>query len=235
VAVEAREQEIATTGLGRGEEAAASSTLPGIDDAGETVSLQAATASSVLSDGRPYRVPLSVFESDAELERVAMPERVPAVVLRSVQTNRAGSPILAGPVDLLREAGFCGRTSVLYVAPGEKFAIGWGPDQELRVQRDTESETEDQRLLSSWITRHHRVTMRLSSIGPRDQAVAVTERVPVSEVEKVVVEFDAKTSSRGAEPDADGFIRWPVRLGPFQRTTLELKYTLKKHRDVTGI
>jgi hypothetical protein len=57
----------------------------------------------------------------------------------------------------------------------------------------------------------------------------------VSEVEKVVVEFDAKVSSRGAEPDADGFVRWPVRLGPFQRTTLELKYTVKKHRDVTGI
>ena len=33
---------------------------------------------------------------------------------------------LAGPVDLIRDGGFAGRTTLLYVAAGEGFALGWG-------------------------------------------------------------------------------------------------------------
>jgi len=56
---------------------------------------------------------------------------------------------LAGPVDLIRENGFVGRTSVLFIAAGERFELGWGPDAELRVKRHSESKQEKSRRLSS--------------------------------------------------------------------------------------
>jgi len=234
VVVEAREQEVATTGLGS-PQGGASAQLPGIDDGGEAVSLTTEAPASVPTDGRPYRVPLSCFQAEAETALVALPELVPAVLLRSTQTNGGSSPILAGPVDLIRSGGLAGRTSVLFVAPGERFSLGWGPELEVRVLRDVESSEDAQKLLSSWEVRQHRVTVRLSNIGPRSRTVEVSERVPVSEIDKVVVVPNEEGTTERRRPDSDGFVRWRVRLQPFRHERLDLKYTLKKHGSVKGL
>ena len=235
IEVEARDEEIETTGLGLGRGVAAPR-LPGIDDGGESVLLEAGAAASVPSDGRPNRVAPEGFQSPAELSLVAIPECVEAVLARSVLTNGSSVPILAGPVDLIREGGFAGRTSTLFVAPGERFELGWGPAPELRAQRHTESAVvKEAKLLRFWEQRRHRVWVRLSNLGSRPHRVEVTERVPVSEIEKVVVEPDRKATTDGVEPDADGFVRWTTTLPPNGTQTLELAYTLKKHQAVTGI
>ncbi len=232
--VETREQEVVATGLGA-ESGGASAELPGIDDGGEAVNLEAASPATVPSDGRAYRVPLSSFQTKVETSLITIPELVPAVLLKTVQTNRAKAPILAGPVDLIRGGGYAGRTSVLYAAPGEKFPIGWGPEQELRVQRETEVTRQEQKMLSSREIRHHRATVRLSNIGPQARTVTVTERVPVSEIDKVVVQHDPKETSEGRSPDPNGFVEWTVALAAYQHKTLTLRYTLDKHQDVKGI
>ncbi len=234
VVVEAREQEVATTGLGQ-QQGGASASLPGIDDGGEVVSLTTEKAASVPSDGRPYRVTLSCFQAEAETALVALPELVPAVLMKSTQTNGGSSPILAGPVDLIRSGGLAGRTSVLFVAPGERFSLGWGPELEVRVQRDVETSVETQKLLSSWEVHQHRVSVRLSNIGPKSRTVEVSERVPVSEIDKVVVVPDEEGTTERRRPDGDGFVRWRVQLQPFRHERLDLKYTLEKHGSVKGI
>ena len=235
IEVEARDEEIETTGLGLGRGVAAPR-LPGIDDGGESVLLEAGAAASIASDGRPNRVALEGFRAPVELSLVAIPECVEAVLTKSVLTNGGSAPILAGPVDLIREGGFAGRTHTLFVAPGERFELGWGPAPELRAQRHTESAVvKEAKLLRFWEQRRHRVWVRLSNLGSRPRRVEVTERVPVSEIEKVVVEPDTKATTDGIEPNADGFVRWTATLPPNGTKTLELAYTLKKHEAVTGI
>jgi uncharacterized protein (TIGR02231 family) len=234
VEVEAREEEIVTAGLGA-ERGAASPELPGIDDGGQSVNLDAPAPASVPADGRPHRIPLVSFDADAEVDRVARPELEAAVLLRSVQTNRGHVPILAGPVDLIRAGGWAGRTSTLFVAPGERFALGWGPVPELRLQRQVDVQRDEQRLLSSWEKRHHRTTVRLSNLGPESLSVKLTERVPVSEIDKVVVKPDPGETTGGVTPDRDGFLEWTLRLAPFSHESVSLKYTLEKHQDVAGI
>jgi len=234
LAVQEREQEIETAGL-ETESAAGSPRLPGIDDGGRSVNLEAPGPSSVPSDGRPHRIPLVSFETDAEVDLVTRPELEAAVLLRSVQTNRGQLPILAGPVDLIRTGGWAGRTSTLFVAPGERFPLGWGPVPELRVQRQTDVQRDEQRMLSSWEKRHHRTTVRISNIGPAPLSVKITERVPVSEIDKVVVKPDPAETTGGLNPDGDGFLEWTLRLAPFSHESVRLKYTLEKHQDVSGI
>jgi uncharacterized protein (TIGR02231 family) len=234
VVVEAREQTVATTGLGQAQ-GGTSVQLPGIDDGGEVVSLTTEAPASVPTDGRPCRIPLSCFQAEAETSLVALPELVSAVLLKSTQPNAGSSPILAGPVDLIRSGGHAGRTSVLFVAPGERFSIGWGPELELRVQRDVEVGEDTQKLLSSWESRQHRVAVRLSNIGPGHRTVEVTERIPVSEIDKVTIVPDEERTTERRRPDADGFVSWTVQLRPFRHERRELRYTLKKHGDVKGI
>jgi uncharacterized protein (TIGR02231 family) len=238
VVVEAREQEIETTGLGAGAEAAPRATsaeLPGIDDAGDVQTWRAPQRATIPSDGRPYRVRLGSFRGDAELELVAFPELGPTVLLKSAQDNRGTGPLLAGPVDLVRSSGLCGRTSIRYVAPGERFELGWGPDADLRVSREVEALDEKSRMLSSWAVRRTLVRVKLSNLGAEPRKLSVTERLPVSEIEKVRISVDAERVTGRKKPDENGFLRWQVALEPFGHEELELVWELRRHEDVVGV
>ncbi len=234
VAVAAREEKIHTSGLGGGG-GKVSPEVPGIDDGGETRKLRAKSPATVPSDGRPYRVPVLAFEGPATTELWLAAEIRPAVLLRSEQTNEAKLPLLAGPVDLIRDSGPVGRTSILYVAPGEVFELGWGPDLALRVHREQRELDEETKLLSSWTTVRHRVVVRVSNIGPEKRTVSVRERLPVSDVEKVKIELEPKETIGDARPDDDGLLSWEISLSPFGRETLELGWKVAHHSDVVGL
>lgn len=235
IVVEARDKEIQHAGLGADPVARESSELPGIDDGGQALHLRAGRRSSVPSDGKPYRVEIQAFESSAEVELVAMPELAACVLQRSVQVNRAPVPILAGPVDLIRQSGLVGRTSVGFIAAGERFELGWGPENDLRIKRITKVTDEESRMLSSWSERVHTVELMLSNIGGRKRTVQVKERMPVAEIDKVKIEVDAKKTTGQKAPDANGFVTWDVALGGGGHELVVLRYRVKKHDDVVGM
>lgn len=232
--VEAREQEIHTTGMGA-EKKEAKDELPGIDDAGEVRHMKAEARAGVPSDGRPYRVPMFRFEAAALTELVLMAELAPEVILKSAQSNNAEHPILAGPVDLIRDCGLVGRTSVLFIAPGETFPLGWGPDGALRVTRERTAREDKKGILSSWVPKEYNITVHVSNIGDAAKRVEVTERVPISEVEKVEIKTDTKHTSGGQLPDDNGFVKWSMDLRPMARESVRLRYTMKRHQDVVGV
>ncbi|MEZ4454570.1 MAG: DUF4139 domain-containing protein [Nannocystaceae bacterium] len=234
IEVEARDQEIQTAGLG-GEPRKQAKQVPGIDDGGEALVLRAPRRADVPADGQPHRVPLFEFTAPAKIEHVLMPELAAAVILKSTQQSAAPHPILAGPVDLVRRGGFVGRTSILFIAPQERFSLGWGPDGAIRVLRELDQTQEEARMLSSWVSVDHKITLRLSNLGDEPRAIHVTERVPVSEIDKVKIEVDAAKTSERKTPDAEGMIEWDVALGPFERKKLELRYVVRRHGDVTGL
>jgi uncharacterized protein (TIGR02231 family) len=239
VVVETREQEIDTSGLGLGSEATAAravtAELPGIDDAGQVLTWRAPERASIPTDGRPYRVRLGSFRAEAEVELVGFPELSHSVLLKSTQENRSAGPLLAGPVDLLRASGLCGRTSIRYVAPGERFELGWGPDADLRVSREVEALDEKSRMLSSWSVRRTLVRIKISNLGGEGKRLTVTERLPVSEIEKVRVSIDPERVTGRRRPDENGFLHWAVALEPFGHDELELVWELRRHDDVTGV
>ena len=76
------------------------------------------------------------------------------------------------------------------------------------------------------------MTLRLSNLGARHRTVEVTERVPVSELEEVTVEVDRRATAPRAEPDRDGFVRWPVDLAPHGHAELRLTYRVTRTRKV---
>ena len=236
VVVETREQEIQTSGLGAGEFAAREAPeLPGIDDGGVVRNFRAPQRSTVPADGCPHRIALSSFESRAEVALVSMPELIECVFTRTTLENRGEFPILAGPVDLIRKSGFVGRTQILFVAAGEKFEIGWGPEPDLRIKRTTEVTEDKSRLLSSWIERTHKVYVMLSNLGSRSHAIEITERVPLSEIDKVKIQLQADKTTGGKQPDKNGFVKWTIDLVPRGYERVQLCYELKKHDDVRGI
>ncbi len=233
VVVEARDQVIQTTGLGGG--SSTSGEMPGIDDGGEVRTLRVAGTPSVPSDGRPHRLPLARFESEAEHELVAMPERAQAVIRRVRAVHTGDVPLLAGPVELVTDGGRVGRSTLLYVAPGERFELGFGPDPALRIHRDAERVDHAPGTLSRWASTDHRVTLRLSNLGSETRSLELVERIPVSEVEQVRIKLDTKATSAGGSPDGDGMVRWTLELPPGGTAERVLAWKVEKKRDVAGL
>lgn len=233
VEVQARDQKVHTAGLGAPAPVEAQGELPGIDDGGQPQLLRGRAPTTVPGDGRPHRVPITAFRAPAEVALVCQPEQVAAVMLRTRQVNGGPQPLLAGPVDLVRNHGLAGRTSILYVAPGERFELGWGPDPALRAHREVEVLQPERKTLSSWTRKPRRITIKLSNLAPRPAAIEVKERIAVSEVEKVEVEV--VSTGRGSSPDRDGFVTWQVPLRGFGRDELTLEWTLVVHDDVVGL
>jgi hypothetical protein len=245
VTVEAREHEHQTTGLGAG-----LGLVPGIDDGGLGVTLRAARA-TVAADGAPHRVPVGGFSSPAQLDLVAIPLRSPWVHLRARIANTGAAPLLAGPVDLVMASGYVGRTEVGFVAPGEKFQIGFGPEADVRAHRSERRERDEAGLLGGWNVQTVRVAVRLSNLGTARREVVVTERVPISEVEQVDVQVaspDAYVLARHDEPggeqvaqvtaraiDDRGMVTWTVELPPLGRRAVTLEYRIKSQRGVAGV
>ena len=231
--VEARDRSIEVAGLGTG--STQSDALPGIDDAGEPRTLRALTPVNLPSDGRPHRVPLARFEGAATVERTVSAELAEAVILEATLVHAGAEPILAGPVDLIRDHGLVGRTSVGYVAPGERFPLGFGPDSALRVRREVEDGDVEKKRLSSWRERRRRVGLRLSNLGDQARTVTVRERVPVSEVDKVRINVVTNETTGQRAPDDDGILTWEVELAAHGRADVDLTWELRAHEDVRGL
>jgi uncharacterized protein (TIGR02231 family) len=232
VEVVARDQVIATTGLGRTIEA--TDELPGIDDGGVPITIKARHTASIPSDGMPYRVKISEFTSGATVALVTMAELNPSAVTKVTLEHQGDCPILAGPVELIRNHGIVGRTSVLYVAPGERFALGFGPDPAIRVRRKVAEVEPKQAPLSRFVAKEHSVTLLVCNIGDVPKHILFTERIPVSEVEQVVIEFDASQSTVESKPDDDGIISWDVALPPGGTKTFCLRYTVKRRKQTVA-
>jgi uncharacterized protein (TIGR02231 family) len=228
--VEVREQEVRTTGLGAAQKI--SDQLPGVDDGGTPLTMRSAARASIPSDGRPYRVAISEFEDHANHELVLVPELAKAVINRVTLSNRGSHPILAGPVDLIADNGLVGRSPVLFIAPDERLALGFGPDPAVRVSRKAEQVNSKVGALARHVRTDHTVTLLLSNISRQDKSFTLTERIPVSEVEEVEVSFDSEASSSGAKLDSNGFVTWQIVLPAGGHQTIRLRYTVRKRKKV---
>jgi hypothetical protein len=70
-------------------------------------------------------------------------------------------------------------------------------------------------------------------LGAQELTIRLRERVPVSEIEKVQISVDASATTGAKQPDKHGFIEWELQLAAYGRDHVELRYSTKKHSDVT--
>ncbi|MET9958493.1 DUF4139 domain-containing protein [Streptomyces sp. NPDC006326] len=233
VDVELREEEIGDLGpapvLG----------LPGVDDGGEARVLRSPAAVSVPGDGRAHRVPLSAFTAAAGNEYACSPELSPLVTEVVRFDNLSGHALLAGPVDLVRGSGFSGRGTLDFTAPGAPVELAFGSCDDHRVVRKAEESRESAGITQrTVVTRTVRLHLsRFSAPGEQGERVVVLrERIPVSEVSAVEVRLRKDACSPAPDAvDAEGIVRWDVRLPPGGRRTVTLVYELSASGKVVGL
>lgn len=233
VEVAVREEVIQTTGEGGG--AKREDGLPGMDDGGEPLTLAAPHRATVPSDGEPHRVPLFQFNAPAASELLVCPELSPLAHRVARFDNLGPAVLLAGPVDLVRQSGYVGRSQLRFTGKGERLRLGFGSEDSLRVARQTDQQEDVSRLTGRKVKTHH-VKMFVSNMGPRPAAVALEERLPVSEVEsvEVVLQKDA-TRPTPTRMSAEGIARFELTAPPRSQQELTLVYTVTSTSKVAGL
>lgn len=233
VEVSIREEVIQTTGEGgavRRDEG-----LPGMDDGGEPLTLAAQHRATVPPDGEPHRVPLFRFSAPAASELLACPELSPLVHRVARFDNTGPAVLLAGPVDLVRSSGYVGRAQLRFTGRGERVKLGFGSEDALRVARVPDDKMETSRLTGRRVRTQY-VRLVLSNMGSRPEAVALEERMPVSEVEAVeVMLLKDGTKPVPARVSEDGIVRFELSAPPRSQQELSLAYTVTSAAKVAGL
>jgi len=230
--------EVRTAPKQRGGQGRASSAvqLDGVDDGGVSQHLKCNAPMTVKADGGMARAPLFSFESDADVELWAAPEQTQAVFKRCFADHTGPSPLLPGPVELFGDHGPVGRCEITYVAPGERFELGFGPDAGLRVVRDVTQlrPTRDDELDAHKNIRTQ-VKLFLSNLDDEEKSIVVSERIPVSEMEQVQVDLIDDKTKPTPKVDDDGICTWRIVVPPFGQARLLLGHRIRAHPDVRGL
>jgi uncharacterized protein (TIGR02231 family) len=205
--------------------------VPGVDDGGETQNITLKTPISIPSDGQAHLVELDSFDAECDTELTCAPELLPHVFLKSEQVNNSKKPLLAGPVRLVRNGGFVGRSRVPYVAPGERYSMGWGSEDHLEVSRQRGTSKEEV-ALGRKIRHTDWCHIYLSNTSDTPQKVTVTERIPVSEIEEVKVTLLERKVRPLAEPDDNGHVKWNVTVPAAGHEELHLAYEVETSKKI---
>ncbi len=228
VVVEARDEEIL---VARERGARAAAEVPGVDDGGEPRTFRVSGPVDLPSTGRPIVVALEAWTAEAVSRWVAMPERAPVAVRRTLQRNTGSRPLLAGPVELVANGVAIGRGKVDLVPPGEPFPLGWGSHDGLRLSRRVEHEARTA-MITGRQARTTRVEIRVSHLGEEPCRLEVRERVPTSELKEVTVSAPRAEPALDAPMDADGFCRWTLEIAPGETRRLALEFTIDASSNV---
>ena len=237
IVVEQREVAVQRAGLGREGGGGVPTTaveLPGVDDGGDIQTLAGRGPSRIASDGRLSMVPIFEFEAPADCRLVTMPELAPKAFLKAILSNASPHPILAGPVELLRESGVVGWTRVLFVAPRERFELSFGHDDAVRVYRASKTETRRDEV-DGWNHTQTLVGVCLSNLEDQEKQLEVMERIPVSEIEHVRVRLVEEQCRPMPKLDKDGFCSWQVTLPPHAQSSLKLGSRVSTAPGVEGL
>ncbi|GAB2744394.1 mucoidy inhibitor MuiA family protein [Kitasatospora kifunensis] len=242
VEVELREEEITTLGPDTTRSTTVSDELPGVDDGGEVRVLTAPAPATLPGDGRPHRIPLGGFSAPATAELTAAPELSALVSEVVAFDNRAGHPLLAGPVELVRDSGFVGRGELRFTAAGAVAELAFPGADDYRLVREVEETRGSSGLPGlgqrTVLTRTVRVHVsRLSAPGERgERSITLRERIPVSEVSAVEVRLRPQVCDPAPqEVDAEGVVRWELPLPPGGRRTVTLGYEVVASAKVAGL
>jgi len=227
VEVALREQTIQTAGEGQAE-------MMGVDDGGEVRVLRVQGAATVPDDGRPHRLPLFSFETDAQAEVMAAPEKSPLASLVARFDNAGPSVLLAGPVELSRQSGHVGRGQLAFAAKGEPVKLSFGSEDRLRVSRSATQDVTESKLTGRRTTKRT-VKVWLSNLSDVPANLVVEERIPVSEIGDVQVEWVKKEATPPTSIDKDGIVRYQLALEGLAKHELTLVYEVSAAARVQGL
>ena len=208
-----------------------------VDTTATSASFKVATPASIPSDNSPQKIPITTAVLAALPEYLTTPKLQAAAFLTAKATNSSEYPLLAGTMSVFLDGTFVATSSLRTVMPGEKFDLALGVDEGISVKhKRVQRFTEDTGLTNSGkrITYEYLLTIQNNKkIAAR---VVVTDQLPVSRHEKIVVKQLAP-DAKEIKPTSEGTLKWTLELKPAEKRDLALKFSIDHPNEVqvTGL
>jgi uncharacterized protein (TIGR02231 family) len=189
---------------------------------------------SIASDGAQKSFVLARFAAQPTLLAKAAPGLDPTAYLQAHFVNAEEAPLLPGEVSLHRDGAFIGQSRIGFVAPGDGLDLGFGADDQIKIQRAPINRKENE---PTWFnqskieTREFKTTVK--SLHTFPVKVQVIDQIPVSENTAITVDMLPATTPPTEKQIADkrGVIGWMLDLAPSESKDIRLAYRLKWPAD----
>ena len=116
--------------------------------------------------------------------------------------------------------------------PGEKFDLALGADEGISVKHQRIKKFADE---TGVFSKDNRITyeylITIQNNKRTTERVIVTDQVPVSRNEKIVVKVSAP-AEKEMKPDAEGKLKWTLDLKPGEKRELTVKFTVDYPTDI---
>jgi uncharacterized protein (TIGR02231 family) len=207
-------------------------------EAGATsATFRIATAATIPSDNSPQKVPITSARLGVQPEYHTTPKRLTTAYLTAQVFNNTEFPLLAGPMSVFLDGTFVATSNLRTVMAGEKFDLALGADEGISVKHKRVQKFTEQTGLMSKSTRiTYEYLLTLQNNKRTTERVVVTDQVPLSRNEKIVVKVLAP-DAKEAKPDDEGRLKWTLELKPAEKRELTVKFTVEYANDVnvTGL
>jgi uncharacterized protein (TIGR02231 family) len=191
---------------------------------GTTAHFKASAAASVRGDGHPVRMLIGHSTLQTGQKIVAVPEQSLNAALTLEMTNSSSQSLLPGKVALYQDGAFLGMTEIDFIAQGERFALFLSVADHLKLSRRLDRK-------HSSLVRKKRNKMQVAfivtieNLSSKETAVAVADRIPVSENKEIKV--DSVKVTDAAKPDSKGIVHWALNLKPKEKRELRVAYQVE--------
>ncbi len=201
---------------------------------GSVVSFDLPGTVNVQSDGTPHKT--TVFSDDfpCNFVHIAMPRLVSFAYLQAdIQNHPQGVVLLPGKGNIFRDQVFVGTTNLDHIAPGEKFKINLGIDENIKINRELLERQVDKKLIGSdrKITYAYRVS--LENLSDREIQIKVNEQIPKSRHEKIKVRLTSVNPS--TQVSDMGILEWQLQLGANAKQEIYYQFSVEYPSSLTVV
>ena len=200
-----------------------------VSNAGFHAVYSIAGQTSVPNSGALKSVRIGARSVEPAIRVDTAPHVDPVGYLTGVFQIAGKTPLLAGEVSLFRDGVFAGKARMRQLAPGEEMELGFGRDDLVRVtRREVENTAGSSGIITEQSTLRRLYVTSIENLHTFPVQVHVTDRMPYSTHEEIVVEMLRETTGPSVtEPDNKrGIVVWDVPLEPQAKSEIRFGYTV---------
>ncbi|MBE7412907.1 MAG: mucoidy inhibitor MuiA family protein [Leptospiraceae bacterium] len=181
------------------------------------------------SDKEFHRVAISKFQANSKPELLTIPKLKKTVFLTGRIQNKISFPLLAGKVNLYRESGYVGESSISYIPVGSEFTISFGIENNVRVAYRVDTKNYNSGIVSNKKVFEKNLYISIENFDKSEKKINVMDQIPVSDIEEAEIEIDQENSTSGYKEKVknSGIYEWSVTISPNVKKELNLKYKVK--------
>jgi hypothetical protein len=182
---------------------------------------------SIPSDNQNHKVGISIENLPIDFSYEVAPKLVQAAYLKGKGKNVQDYPLLAGDANVFLDNSFVASVPIKTIMPSDSFSLNLGIDDAIRVERRLVSRfTESVGTFSTKTRTRYEFENIVENHKKYPVELTLTDQVPISMNEKIVVEL-LEPKSEVLIPDAEGMLRWKLKLEPGAKQVIKLKFTVE--------